>query len=117
MSHSRECSRCGLTKEHQEFKKTHKWTSYVCKECVNEYSRAWRFNITIEELRDLLNVDLCEICEEPFPKGKKYIDHCHEGGHIRGILCNQCNTALGKIERKPEMLGNILSYLLKDANS
>ena len=43
----------------------------------------------------------CAICSKDLlPQGRgTHIDHCHESGAIRGLLCAGCNTALGRIER------------------
>lgn len=42
----------------------------------------------------------CMICREPPPSGKNlYVDHCHNSGRVRGLLCQQCNTMIGMAER------------------
>jgi hypothetical protein len=40
---------------------------------------------------------LCAICMTPHHK-RLHVDHCHETGRVRGLLCGPCNTALGKYE-------------------
>jgi len=42
----------------------------------------------------------CWICMEPFRSTRStHVDHCHETGAIRGILCHVCNTKLSWFER------------------
>lgn len=60
--------------------------------------------------------NLCAICARPEVKKDKptgkvcslSIDHCHKTGKVRGLLCFDCNTTLGKIERN---LNQVLNYL------
>ena len=58
----------------------------------------------------------CEICRTPeaeLPKSLN-IDHVHGtfGMHgVRGLLCNACNTALGKLGDTAEGLRRALAYL------
>jgi len=40
-----------------------------------------------------------------------YVDHCHAGGHVRGLLCYPCNTMLGHIENFGIDIANIALYL------
>jgi hypothetical protein len=47
-------------------------------------------------------------------KGKKIflaVDHCHAGGHIRGLLCRQCNVGLGNFQDNIQYLKNAIKYL------
>jgi hypothetical protein len=39
-----------------------------------------------------------------------FIDHNHESGEVRGILCNRCNTVVGGLETHPN-LNKLLAYL------
>lgn len=60
----------------------------------------------------------CAICERPLKvgagKGKSAaIDHDHETGKVRGLLCSQCNTALGLLQENLDTFWAAISYLLK----
>lgn len=39
------------------------------------------------------------------------VDHCHSTGKIRGLLCHNCNTGLGKLGDSIESLTKALNYL------
>lgn len=59
---------------------------------------------------------VCAICGKPETKpNAKYlaVDHNHETGVIRGLLCNNCNRALGLLGDNVETLQNAINYLLK----
>lgn len=55
----------------------------------------------------------CAICCAPlnFPDRHSHIDHCHETGKFRGILCRRCNQQLGHFEQWPEFSLYALDYL------
>src|SRR5262249_32641526 len=60
----------------------------------------------------------CACCgsSEPSSKsGRFLVDHCHESGKIRGLICGKCNLLLGLLgddyERAKERFALILSYL------
>lgn len=50
----------------------------------------------------------CKICEEPRPL---VVDHCHANGQVRGLLCQTCNTALGKFQDNVRILLRAIRYL------
>jgi hypothetical protein len=81
------------------------------------------YGITLEERNKILDSQngCCAICKKPLSylvseklKQKKlYIDHNHETGKIRGLLCSTCNTGLGMFKDNVEYLRNAITYLLK----
>lgn len=55
----------------------------------------------------------CAICGGP-PNGpgkRLHIDHCHETGRIRGLLCSKCNTLIGLADNDPCRLRDAADYL------
>lgn len=59
----------------------------------------------------------CALCEKPFKeisKTQMHIDHCHETGKIRGLLCMKCNVGLGMLGDNEEGLLKALSYVRGD---
>lgn len=40
------------------------------------------------------------------------VDHCHDTGKIRGLLCFHCNTGLGKFKDSPELIQSAHDYLI-----
>lgn len=73
------------------------------------------FGITIEEYDSILKVQggVCVICKSVPKKRKFAVDHNHETGEIRGILCGSCNMGLGYFKDNITLLRNAILYLGK----
>lgn len=55
---------------------------------------------------------VCATCPEPFDdKRGPQVDHCHETGVVRGLLCPDCNRALGMVKERVATLRKMISYL------
>ena len=57
---------------------------------------------------------VCEACSRPFGADKMTspnIDHCHNTGQVRGLLCGACNIALGTVQDSPDRLRALLAYV------
>ena len=115
------CSRCGETKELSCFSKRSSRPSGVqskCKVCETEVRRQYykphevarrKFKLTEDQYNNLMSNTNCQICDCKLTK--KCIDHCHSTNKIRGVLCNNCNTALGLVGDNVDTLHKMINYL------
>ena len=75
------------------------------------------YGITLEQYEKILAYqnDCCAICKRPAwsMKMSLAVDHCHTSGLIRGLLCMQCNRALGKFQDSIVKLREAVAYLEK----
>ena len=60
----------------------------------------------------------CAICKQPMqPRGRAKsaatVDHNHETGIVRGLLCRGCNHGLGCLKDDPKVLQSAAEYLIK----
>lgn len=79
----------------------------------NQFKR--KYGIGIDE-RDAMLTEQngkCKICNEDFyaEAGTPHIDHCHSTGKIRGLLCKACNTGIGQMKDRIDLLTNAIKYL------
>jgi hypothetical protein len=113
--------------------------TFWCKKCTSERAGATRdklsqrdwqltrnYGITVNEYEVLLNAknENCWICGNPKPpNGKRLaVDHKHEKGEkrrnprekrarVRGLLCWQCNGAIGKFKDNPALMRKAADYI------
>lgn len=112
------CSSCKETKEIPCFSKDRSdlyGISTSCKECQKIVHRKSNYGITKQEYNDLLNAQnqLCAICKGPQQRNgvALAVDHDHETKEIRGLLCDNCNRAIGFLKENLSVLEESIRYL------
>lgn len=135
------CTQCGQTLPFDLFYKQRDCRSGVateCKKCHNRRSLEWaRANPDASHQHDhkfklarygLSPLDFavlftqqdgrCLICLQPETRtrrngevAKLSVDHDHETGRVRGLLCQTCNQALGKFRDDPDILERAARYI------
>ena len=106
--------------------------AYECKVCTRERVTRTQdprqkrkqalkrmYGISSEDFDKLLTEQnhCCAICGTSEPGGRYdtfNVDHCHETGKVRGLLCKSCNIALGEFKDDIDMLKKAVVYLEKD---
>jgi len=72
------------------------------------------YGITIEQKATMVakQNNQCAICCKSFELPRDiHVDHSHSTGKVRGILCSNCNTGLGKFQDKLLFLEAAIKYL------
>jgi hypothetical protein len=79
------------------------------------YYLKWKYGITLDDERAMLAVQggCCAICRKAdLPDGQRWhVDHDHETGAVRGLLCRACNLLLGHAGDDPTVLAAAITYL------
>jgi hypothetical protein len=76
-----------------------------------------QYGITIEKYEQMIEDcgNKCQICgrtpEEIGDLRRLAVDHCHDTGRIRGILCRWCNTAIVQLQDSIEVVENAVQYM------
>ncbi len=82
------------------------------KDAYYEYNAANRFGVKRADIQAIVaSSDVCEICGYPPDTRRLAIDHDHDTGKLRGMLCHTCNLGLGAFKDDPERLMNAILYL------
>ena len=134
----KECTKCGQSKELVDFEKRKSspdGRTGVCKKCKakgrqlnyiatprvrygsarDAYLRRTYGITQVEE--QALHADqlgCCKICgiEEKYTSGQKLcVDHDHDSGAVRGLLCSKCNAAIGLLQDSSEFTIKATTYL------
>ena len=134
MSNTLDCEFCGVPfstvvgKGH-----TNRVSCYACTNPTTSRKNSYRnkllkgkYGITLYQSKQLFDrqAGKCAACgrslefwNSPNPKGVRRngyetcVDHDHESGRIRGILCFHCNTALGHLQDSPKVVSDLLVYI------
>ncbi|WP_153544463.1 endonuclease VII domain-containing protein [Streptomyces sp. RB17] len=111
------CRMCGEVKPHSEWHRNATASdglSTRCKACRSVEGRAHHlkrnYGLTEAERDAMIAAQrgLCAICLAAPPA---HVDHCHKTGRVRGVLCFNCNSAIGKLRDDPEAARRAAAYL------
>lgn len=72
------------------------------------------YGLSLEDY-DLLVTSPCAICGKKTKR--QHLDHCHAAGHVRGVLCSNCNAGLGMFMDDPTLLQLAIQYLKSTGRS
>ena len=129
----RTCMTCGEVKYATEFYVRNKETMVrhsSCKACDRERVKKRHqdnpertrnndlmrnYGITLQDHANMFSEQqgLCAICgEEGDGRWKKLcVDHCHDTGKVRKLLCRNCNMVLGQVGDNVQLLEKMVTYL------
>lgn len=130
---SKWCRDCGEIKPLDAFplaKRNADGRTCYCKPCHNkrgresrvrvhgngrEYHLRHRYGIGVADVERILAEQngKCLICERPDPE---HVDHDHETGKVRGILCFNCNQGLGNFRDEIRSLIRAVNYLMRGSS-
>lgn len=84
--------------------------------CKYHYRAFYHYGLTPEDVESmyLQQKNLCKLCQTPLDRSRSRataIDHCHETGKVRGILCTSCNTSLGVFRESIPLLERVIDYI------
>lgn len=126
------CTKCEIVKPVESFhrsKKSKDGHQSVCAACnkkrlsspenvARRQRYAWlgclkKFGITEDDYNKMFEsqVGLCAICHNPENGIKLAVDHCHDTGKVRGLLCKRCNMGIGLLGDNPDTIISAAMYL------
>jgi hypothetical protein len=111
------CSQCGEFLSLDKFPKHRGMKDGLnpsCKTCKYDLQMESRFGISIAEYNSILESQKgkCAICGGHQVRKSRYdIDHNHKTGKIRGLLCSNCNRAIGLLRDNVDTILKAARYL------
>lgn len=90
------------------------------KEMNRRIWRKWRYKISPEAYERMFKEQngSCAICQYQYTDGRVLqIDHDHNTGTVRGLLCKKCNTYIGMIGERLDTIDRMRAYLSPKVNS
>lgn len=101
-------NREAVQKQHQEYYQNNK-------DAFRKNERKRRYGLTDEQYQEMYakQEGKCAICrcEDMGGKNGLHVDHDHEAGKVRALLCAQCNQGLGKFRDSVPTLQRAIAYL------
>lgn len=131
-----QCKDCGVGETPETFYRRYGGKKFpYCRACAQRRMREWcqrnkgkrKRTVRNHTLKRLYGIDhdqydfmlelqdgVCAVCKSPpetCVQSSLCVDHSHETGRIRGLLCDNCNRALGQLKDNPDIIARLLSYV------
>jgi hypothetical protein len=109
------CSCCSKEKKINKFRyrKDRGYYDTICIRCKRIKYIVRTYNVSERKAIELHNTNNCAICGDVVSGSKQHVDHNHTTGEVRGILCNNCNRAIGYFNEDINKMKNAINYLTK----
>ena len=113
----RQCRSCLSLISKEDMRKQGKYFRSNCNPCENERIREHqlenKYGISLKEYNTLLDAQdgVCAICFGVEKNKKLSVDHNHDTGEVRGLLCHKCNSGIGLLGDKVDALQRAIDYL------
>ena len=103
-----QCCACETARKREADKRT--------KEQRREQSLLRKYGLDLTHIEALLQLQKgrCGICGATEPGGRYQrwnVDHCHDTGKVRGLLCWDCNVGIGKLKDDANLLRRAIQWL------
>lgn len=126
----KECNRCKKVKDSSQFSKDSRSKSGLqtrCKSCQAEVKKEmsmyyrekhleYKYGITHADYEKMLKSQkgcctICGIHEKHCEYQRLAVDHDHDTGQVRALLCKKCNQAIGLLQDSSEFAFKAFRYL------
>ena len=127
---NKQCTKCGIIKEINSFKFKDAKKLYrhsACNNCKDKERRKspgkkllrkkqhLRLNYKLDYTTYLQMIktqnNKCKICNQEQQGKSLAVDHCHTTGKVRGLLCANCNTAIGLLKEDITIFNKAIEFL------
>lgn len=85
-------------------------TTAMCNRHFNVWNKYRLDPVWFDELHEEA-AGVCQVCSRSVGERGLVVDHCHRTGKVRGLLCQMCNLALGKMEDNAIAIRRLADYL------
>ena len=105
-----ECKGCGVAFTPKKCRgKPMQYCTAECHKAASSMISHYGINMSEYNAMKAMQGEACAICGDR--EAKLYVDHCHDTGKIRGLLCQHCNTGLGAFKDDTEAMQQAIGYV------
>jgi hypothetical protein len=117
--HCKDCGNAESRVYRKSYRQTPVYQEYSRRRTRREKLRK-KYGLSVDGFNALLAAQngCCAICgatKSPGPWPTLVVDHDHQTGAIRGLLCNPCNVALGFFRDRQDVIASALVYLQRSS--